>query len=271
MKKLLIFNFVIAILLIVSSCNFTKKVYNSTSTALNNVNVFSVEDDINLGKQVKDEIESDSKKFPILNENKNRELYNYINGLKNIILSTNQLKYKDKFAWEIKIIDDKKTLNAFATPGGYIYVYTGLIKFLDSEDQLLGVLGHEMAHADRRHSTRQLTKSVGIGLLLDAALGNKESVVQIMNALIGIQFTRGHEAEADEYSVKYLCSSAYNAAGSAGFFKKMLDQPSPPEFLSTHPSPKNRVKDIEELKIKLKCRGTRTNKNKYERIKKLIR
>ena len=253
------------------SCKFTKKALNVTKKTLDNVNVFTPDDDIKLGKQVKNEIESDPKKFPILNESQNREIYRYIRSLRDVILNTKKLKYKDKFAWEIKIIKDDKTLNAFATPGGYIYVYTGLMKFLDSEDELLGVLGHEMAHADRRHSTRQLTKSVGLAILLDAALGKKESVEQIVGALLNLQFSRSNESEADEYSVRYLCPTAYNAAGAAGFFKKMLNRPSPPEFLSTHPSPKNRVQNIENLKNQLSCRGTRTNREKYNRMKKLLR
>jgi len=271
MKNLVIKSLLFVLVFSATSCKFTKKVYNSTTTALDKANVFSVEEDIKLGKQVKAEIESDHKKFPILDERKNRDLYRYVRGLKDIVLNSGKIKYKNKFAWEVKIIDDKKTLNAFATPGGYIYIYTGLIKFLDSEDQLLGVMGHEMAHADRRHSTRQLTKSLGISVLLNAILKDKKSIEQVVAGIIGLKFSRSSEAEADEYSVRYLCPTAYNAAGAAGFFKKMLNQPSPPEFLSTHPSSKSRVHDIEALKAKLKCRGTRTNRDKYTRIKSLIR
>jgi len=271
MKKILILSLVLTMSFTNYNCKFTKKVYSSTTNALDKVNVFSIEDDIRLGKQVKSEIAADKKKFPILDEKRNRELYRYIRGLKDIILNTNKLKYKDKFAWEVKLIDDKKTLNAFATPGGYIYVYTGLIKFLDTEDQLLGVLGHEMAHADMRHSTRQLTKSLGISVLLNAILKDKQALEQVIGGIINLKFSRGNEAEADEYSVRYLCSTPYNAAGAAGFFKKMLNNPSPPEFLSTHPSSKSRVQDIEGLKTKLGCKGTRSNRSKYSRIKRLIK
>ncbi len=266
MKNTILFSIVFSATLILTGCQYAKKAVG----AINQVNVFTVEDDIRLGKQVKEEILGNPSKFPVLPEAKNRELYRYIRGLRDIILRTGTVKYKDKFAWEIKIIKDDKVLNAFATPGGYIFVYTGLMKFLDSEDELLGVLGHEMAHADRRHSTRQLTKNVGVSMLLDAALGKKSSIQTIVSSLLSIQFTRSDEAEADDYSVRYLCPTAYNAAGSAGFFKKMLNQPSPPEFLSTHPSPKNRVKDIEAKKAKLNCSGTRTNVSKYNSIKKLL-
>ncbi len=271
MKNIIINSLLFILIFSASSCAFTKKAYKSTTTALNKVNIFSVEEDIKLGKQVKAEIESDSKKFPILDEHKNRDLYRYVRGLRDVVLNSGKVKYKNKFAWEVKIIDDKKTLNAFATPGGYIYIYTGLIKFLDSEDQLLGVMGHEMAHADMRHSTRQLTKNLGISVLLSAILKDKQALEQVVAGIIGLKFSRSNEAEADEYSVRYLCPTPYNAAGAAGFFKKMLNQPSPPEFLSTHPSSKSRVKDIEAMKNKLSCKGTRTNRNKYNRIKTLIR
>ena len=73
-----------------------------------------------------------------------------------------------------RLIDDDKTLNAFCTPGGFIYVYTGLIKFLDSEDQLAGVMGHEIAHAALRHSTRQMTKVYGVQTLLQVATGRAD-------------------------------------------------------------------------------------------------
>jgi predicted Zn-dependent protease len=103
-----------------------------------------------------------------------------------------------------------------------------LIKFLDSEDELMGVLGHEIAHADCRHSTAQLTKQYGIAFLADALLGNKAALNQIAKTLVGgvagLSFSRVNESEADSKSVQYLCSTSMNAAGAAGFFKKWKDK-----------------------------------------------
>ena len=78
-----------------------------------------------------------------------------------------KVDFKDEFDWRLRIIHDDSTLNAFCTPGGYIYIYTGILKFLDSEDEFAGVLAHEIGHADMRHSTRQMTKLFGVQLLLD--------------------------------------------------------------------------------------------------------
>lgn len=262
------FNLILILIIISSaaSCAFLKK----SANAVSNVNVFPYTQDIELGKEVKKEIASAPGQYPILSRSNNRELYNYVEGLRDKILQTNQIRYKDEFVWEISIIDDPNTLNAFATPGGYIYIYTGLIKFLDSEDQLMGVMGHEMAHADRRHSTRQLTKSLGVSILLDAALGERNAVEQIVGQLAGLKFSRSHESEADEYSVKYLCNTAYNSDGAAGFFVKLQGQPTPPEFLSTHPSPANRIEDMRKLEESLNCKGSMKNTKKYAEIKSLI-
>lgn len=269
MKK---YSFLIVTLLaiILISCEFTKKAYKTSADAVSNVNVFPYTQDIELGKQVQKEIASNPKEFPILPINSNREVYNYVESLKKTIMNSGQLKYKDQFAWEITLIDDDKTLNAFATPGGYIYIYTGLIKFLDSEDELIGVLGHEMAHSDRRHSTRQLTKSLGLSILLEAVLGQQSAVEQILGQLAGLKFSRSHESEADEYSVKYLCNTNYNSDGAAGFFVKLANQPTPPEFLSTHPSPDNRVENMAKFEHELGCTGTATNQANYNRIKALL-
>jgi predicted Zn-dependent protease len=236
------------------------------------LNLFSIQDEMALGLQVKQEIESNPQDFPILPEAGNQEIYSYVRGLGAKILNSGQVAYRNEFAWEIKIIDDDETLNAFCTPGGYIYVYTGLIKFLDSEDQLLGVLGHEIAHAALRHSTRQLTKLYGIQVLLSVVTGKAEPglIEQMAFALVSLKFSRNHETESDEYSVIYLCGTDYNAAGAAGFFQKMEGQPTPPQFLSTHPNPGNRVTNIQADKQKYNCNGNKTNKSTYNKMKELI-
>ena len=236
-------------------------------------NLFTVDQDKELGKQTEAQIAADPKQFPVLPEKGNEELYRYVRGITAKLLNTGKVNYKEEFTWQVKIIDNKEVLNAFCTPGGYIYVYTGLIKFLDSEDQLAGVMGHEIAHAALRHSTRQMTQVYGIAALTSVVTGNANPgmLEQIALGLISLKFSRGHETEADEHSVIYLCETGYNAAGAAGFFKKMEGQATPPEFLSTHPNPGNRVQKIESKAQELGCKGTQTNSKEYDRIKRLIK
>ncbi len=183
-------------------------------------------------------------------------------------MNSGNVKNKDKFIWRLRIIKDDSTLNAFCTPGGYIYVYTGIMKYLDNEAQLAGVLGHEIAHADFRHSTRQMTKIYGVQTLLAIVAGNRQMLSQVATGLVGLKFSREHETEADKGSVSYLCPTQYPGAAGAGFFEKIIAGGSSkqPEFLSTHPSPDGRVEAFKNYAIELACGGQTTFETEYKAI-----
>jgi predicted Zn-dependent protease len=237
------------------------------------INIFSVQDDITLGQQTKAEIEAHPGEFPILNESTHQAAYNYIRQMRDDILAGSKLTHKNDFAWEIYIIDKDDVKNAFCTPGGYIYVYTGLIQYLDNKSSLAGVLGHEMAHADKRHTTEQLTKQYGVQTLLDILLGKNQGLLtEIATGLVSLKFTRNDESEADKYSVVYLCPTKYRSDGAADFFQKIINEggSNPPEFLSTHPNPDNRIENIENEAQTLGCTSTITQSeeiNSYTQFK----
>lgn len=233
-------------------------------------NLFSIEDDKEMGAQLDAEIRSNPSQYPILSEADYTEAYAYIRAIRDEILATGEVEHKDDFDWPVTIIEDDATLNAFVAPGGYIYVYTGLIKYLDSKDELAGVMGHEIAHADLRHSTEALTKQTSLSLIIDVLAGDKQnSITELAEGLISLKFSRSNESQADEYSVKYLCSTNYNAAGAAGFFEKIEAEgaATPPQFLSTHPNPDNRVEDINEKEMELGCSGSGTFDQEYTDFK----
>ncbi len=210
------------------------------------LNFFSLEQDRQFGEQVKEEIAA-SGEYNIMSRSAYPEAYQNIDRITNSILNSGAVTHRDDFNWEVFLIDDD-VLNAFATPGVKLYVYTGLIKYLDNEDQLAGVMGHEIAHSDRRHSTDALTRQYGVQLLLEFTLGeNQQLLKDIAGSIASLQYSRSNESEADATSVEYLGSTIYNCAGAAGFFEKLLAEGNSggvPEFLSTHPNPDNRVEDI---------------------------
>lgn len=221
------------------------------------INIFSVQDDVRMGKQMDEYFRNpDSSGLRILNPEEYPEAYAYIENIKNQILNSGSIRYKEEFEWKIGIIHDDQTLNAFATPGGYIFVYTGLIKYLDCGDHLAGVMGHEIAHSDKRHSTNQLTKQYGVSTLLGILLGNG-TISQVSQSLLNLKFSRDDENDADENSVKYLCSTPHiSADGAAGFFQKLIDEgqtSSTFEFLSTHPNSDKRVENIRNKAKELEC------------------
>lgn len=142
-------------------------------------------------------------------------------------------------------------------------MYTGLIKYLDNASSLAGVIGHEMAHADQRHSTNQMTKQYGLDLLVSIVAGTTSGgqLAQIAAGLSTLAFSREDEKDADAHSVIYLCPTQYRADGAADFFEKIIaagtSQPVP-AFLSTHPNPDTRVTNIHTKKTELGCANTPT-------------
>lgn len=236
--------------------------------------LLSLNEEMQLGDEVKAEIEADPQTYPLLDPEDYSYAYQYLEDMKDDILSSDAITYKNDLYWELHIIQDDDVLNAFATPGGYIYVYTGLIKYLESADDLAGVLGHEIAHADRRHSAKQIQKQYGLSIITSIILGEdpsqlKEIVAGVTGQLAVLSFSRKAEAEADDYSVEYLSDTKYQCNGAASFFEKMLDenQTSTPEFLSTHPSPENRVEDINQKADEVGCSTTPSGSASYDDFK----
>ena len=237
-------------------------------SAENAVNLFTLQDDIALGEQVRSEIESDSSGMELLDSTAHSKIYGYLYGIRDSLLNSGQVRYKNQFPWRIRIIKDDSTLNAFCAPGGYIYIYTGILKYLDAEDQLAGVLGHEMGHADLRHSTRQLTKMYGVQTIISLIACDRELVKQVTSSLIGLSFSRTHEKEADECSVRYLCPTHYNSDAGALFFEKISKEGGvrPPEILSTHPDPGNRVEAYRTHKQTYGCIGELNQAERYQKM-----
>lgn len=222
------------------------------------INIFTIDQDKQLGQQVKDEIASDPVTYPILSRTTYANAYAYLEQMKSTILASGNVTHKDDFVWELFIIQDDNIQNAFCTPGGYIYVYTGLIKYLDNATSLAGVLGHEIAHADKRHTTEAMTKQYGLSTLVSVLLGdNQNQLTDIAQSLVGLTFSRENETEADKSSVKYLCPTLYRANGAGEFFTKIIAMGGSqvPEFLSTHPNPDNRVSNINTEATSLSCTG----------------
>jgi len=249
-KSLQIFSIIVVLLALIGTANGCSKD--------GNINIFSVADDIELGQQLAAEIANDPATYPILDPVQYANSYAYLDDMVNTILNSGQLDYRDEFVWDFKIVQNDTVLNAFCAPGGYIYVYTGLIKFLDSASHLAGVLGHEIAHADKRHSSEQLTKAYGVELLLsllgrsdslsnDTTANSTDILTEVATSLVFLAYSRKNESQADEFSVIYLNPTKYEGKGAAGFFEKLNETnqgASGPAFLSTHPDPDNRIENI---------------------------
>jgi predicted Zn-dependent protease len=215
------------------------------------------------------------------------EVKQYVKGIgKDILTKSNYVQYEKIFPYKFDIIHDDSTINAFCIPGGYIYVYTGLIKFLDNEAALAGVVGHEIAHAERRHMSQRLTSYYGVSFVLSLVLGSNPNMLAeiFANLAVGIGFlanSRSDETEADDYSLKYLRSTQYYPGGILNFFEKIREEQrkkgqTPGELemlLSTHPLPADRIENARYQLDNMKPKPDSTKglfKERYEQIKTLL-
>jgi len=240
------------------------------------VNFFSVDQDKQFGEEVFAQLSGDPGTYPILPRLGNEDLYERVEAIRDEILASGELRHAETFDWEIHLIDED-VLNAFAIPGGKTFYYTGLIRFLDNEASLAGVMAHEMAHVDRRHSTAMMTKEYGYQTMLAVLLGNNESLVgdvlgSLAGSLTSLKYSRDNEYEADEYAVNYLYNTKYDARGVAYFFEKLEsgEQSRIATYLSTHPSPDDRVEQIQKQHQKLGGKAGGKYETEYKELKTLL-
>ncbi|MGE0089587.1 MAG: M48 family metalloprotease [Bacteroidales bacterium] len=241
------------------------------------INLFSLEEDVQFGEQFHQELLNDPTTYPIVSEATAPEAYAHLRRIRDALLQSENLRYKEEFSWDVYLIKDDAVLNAFCVPGGKMYFYTGIIKYLDNESQFAGVMAHEMAHADKRHSTKMMTEQYGFSLLLSALLGDDPSLLasiaaELAQGLGSLKFSRDNEYEADEFAVKYTNDASgvndYYPKGIADFFVKMGTQTTSLEFLSTHPDPGNRIEAINEVWESLSSpSGSTIDPSRYEAFK----
>lgn len=156
-------------------------------------------------------------------------------------------------AFQFTLLSDPKTVNAFALPGGLVFITEGLKDRLQTEGQLAGVLGHEIGHVLSRHGNQQMAKQGLLQGLAGAAgvLGgdaNSARMAQMVGSVIGMKYGREHELESDVWGVKLTTLAGYDPNAMIGLMK-VLDEAGggarQPEFFSTHPNPGNRIEHIE--------------------------
>lgn len=216
------------------------------------INIFTVQDDVALGLQVEQEIYNNTQEYPIFRGDP--AIKNYINNnILQAILASPKIERANVFQYSVEIIARDDVLNAFVLPGGRMFVYTGLLKYLDSEAALAGILAHEVAHAEERHATERMTKQYGISILIGIILGDKPSqlaeiAANLFAGLTLLANSRADEDQSDLRSFEYLQDTKYYPGSVKFFFEKMRDEglvsnnaAKIETFLSTHPNPIERI------------------------------
>lgn len=233
--------------------------------------LISDEQEDQIGLQVKQELEQKEK----IQYVQDPAVVEYVTRIATPIL---QQANKDRpgVKWKVNVINDAKTVNAFATPGGYLYVYTGLLLAADNEAEVVGVLSHEAGHVVGRHSARAMVNAYGLQAITQLALGKDPgTAAQIAAALVGngamLAHGRSEETEADEYGAKYSAGANYDPRGLITFFQKLQkmqgDTPGALKWLSTHPTNAERINHLEQLIAQKGYRGSEIGADRLAPIK----
>ena len=245
------------------------------ATGERHINLYSESQEIQLGQDADVQISGSLGIYP------NEELAAYVEDLGLKLAAKSE---RPNLPWTFRVLDDP-TVNAFALPGGFIYITRGILTYLNSEAELAGVIGHEIGHVTAQHSvhrmsSQQLTQiGLGVGMVLAPELAKYGQLANTGLGLMFMKFGRDDETQADELGLRYMGREGYDAEEMMGVMV-MLDGVSQsagggriPEWLSTHPDPGNRRGHIQGLidSNGENYSGTKVGRKRYmERIDELV-
>lgn len=240
----------------------------TTETAIAKT-LISDEDEAQLGQQLQGELAKQGVK-----ELNDPTVVSYVQGLVGKIAPLAQRDRQTQFT--VHVIDDPKTVNAFAAPGGHVYVYTGLLLSADDEAEVLGVLSHELGHVVARHTARQLVGQYGLNVVNQLVLGKDPgTLAKVAAAIAGngamLAHSRASENEADAYAVRYTSALGYDPTGISRFFQKLMASqgrmPRVLTWLSTHPANEDRIAHVNRLIAEEGLTGTEVGAERLAPIK----
>jgi predicted Zn-dependent protease len=156
--------------------------------------------------------------------------------------------------FDFYVLDDPETINAFALPGGPVFITSGLLSRLETSDEVAGVLAHEIVHVLARHSAQQIAQSQlsnGLAGAVAVASGDASAsqTAAMIAQLVNMKYGRGDELQSDTFGVCLMIDAGYDPNGMVEVMR-ILEAASagnrPPEFFSTHPNPENRIREIQQ-------------------------
>ena len=251
LQRIVVIAAAIATLLLQPACT------EVSGTGRSQFNILSVDDELDLGQQAYVEELDAAKQAGHRVLTGGAEHDRVMNVSRRIFDAANRMhpEIAQRFNWEMTVIDDPKTVNAWALPGGKSAVFTGLLPITKTDAQLAVVIGHEAAHAIARHGGERMSQQAALNVLMSAGfqLSEADAGTQevIMNALgLGtLAFSRSQESEADHLGLLIAADAGFDPREAIPLWQNMAAAggEAPPEFLSTHPSESTRIQRLNEL------------------------
>lgn len=211
----------------------------------------SDEQEIKIGNNLKQQIIKDNKSYPPFNGDS--RVKKFVDSIGDVI--ANNQKDRPTLEFSFTVLKDDTNINAFAIPGGHVFVYTGLLKEAENTAELAGVLAHEIGHITKYHSADLLVASELTGLINQIIFGDDSTISRaaatLLENLAFLKYSRNNEYEADSCAVAYTSKSGINPRGVRDFFEKLKrkygDSQKIFEPLSTHPLLSERIKKVENV------------------------
>ncbi|MCY3774023.1 MAG: M48 family metallopeptidase [Gemmatimonadetes bacterium] len=243
-------------------------------SAFQNINILSDADEIALGREFSKEIEREVKLYT------DPEVVRYVDELGQILVRHCK---RSNIPYYIKVVDTDE-VNAFALPGGYLYVNRGLISIAGTESELAGVIAHEIGHVAGRHGAKALTRQLGLEIILGMISGrNPTGVQRVASQLAGVggilsmlHYSRQAEREADALAVVNLREAGYDPGGVTVFFEKLLaindrEPGALASLFATHPPSRERVENTRKQIAALPVLdGLTADSERFRQIKNML-
>ena len=233
--------------------------YRAPGTARDQLIFFSEDKEIQMGLSAYRDV---LKQFPL---STNPEVNSMVRRVGERIAA---VANRPDYEWEFAVIQDDKIINAFCLPGGKVAFFTGILKKTENEAGVATVMGHEVTHAIQRHGVERMSRGIleqvaQVGALAGAAAGklNPQAAIGLLSAYgvgVSLPFDRAQETEADKIGLRLMAEAGYDPHEAVAFWERMSGCPRNmigklcfrsgagiPEFLSTHPSDENRIRNIE--------------------------
>lgn len=210
--RLLVFGLVLS--LMISSC----KPEEPLSVSSISLDEYTPEHNLTIGNAIDAKV---AQLYPSLSAEEAPEVMEYLNQMFDILINTSAITQRETYDWRISVLTDSTQSTAFALPNGHIYVYAGLLRFLESESQLLSLLAHEMTYIEQGEATQILDDKFGAQELGDIILDNgKADIDAIARSLPTIEIDQDRVLAADAYSVEILCPFVYEPRGIVKIINK---------------------------------------------------